>query len=199
MNYMQEQKNGSPFLVTKWYHNRFDMQKTNNNEGSMKELLQQYAAFNVWATQRITDVIAHLPEEKINAVMESSFPTLYKTVLHLLDAESIWWQRLKLKEHIERPGDTFTGTFTVLQQTLLNQSNEFREWIDAATEKQLQHVFAFKRGKEQHKMQVTHMLLHLFNHNSYHRGQLVTMLRQQGITKIPSTDFVAYLRLEKNK
>lgn len=199
MNCMQEQKNGSPTLLKKWYRNRPGMQKINNNEGSMKELLQQYAAFNVWATQQITDVIAHLPDEKINAVMESSFPTLYKTVLHLLDAESIWWQRLKLKEHIERPGDTFTGTFNVLQQTLLHQSNEFREWVDTATEKQLQHVFAFKRGKEQHKMQVAHMLLHLFNHNSYHRGQLVTMLRQLGITKIPSTDFVAYLRLEKSR
>ncbi len=76
----------------------------------MKELLQQYAAFNVWANQKITDAILLLPEEKINAEIISSFPTMYKTVLHLLDAESIWWQRLKLQEHIERPSETFTGT-----------------------------------------------------------------------------------------
>jgi len=56
----------------------------------MKEILTQYAAFNVWATQRITDVIVQLPEEKIQAEIVSSFPTMYKTVLHLLDAESIW-------------------------------------------------------------------------------------------------------------
>lgn len=163
----------------------------------MKELLQQYAAFNVWATQRITDVISGLPEEKIIAPITSSFPSMYKTVLHLLDAESIWWQRLKLQEHVERPSETFTGSFAELQKKLLQQSNLFNDWVSNATEAQLQHVFAYIREKEQNKMQVSNMLLHLFNHNSYHRGQLVTMLRQSGIAKIPSTDFAAYLRGKK--
>lgn len=164
----------------------------------MKELLSQYASFNVWATQRITDVILQLPEEKIHTEITSSFPTLYKTVLHLLDAESIWWQRLKLQEHIERPSETFTGSFAELQKKLLQQSALFSDWVSNANEPQLQHVFAYMREKEQQKMPVCDMLLHLFNHNSYHRGQLVTMLRQSGVAKIPSTDFGAYLR-EKNK
>ncbi len=160
----------------------------------MKELLQQYAAFNLWATQRITDIILQLPEEKINAEITSSFPSMYKTVLHLHDAESIWWQRLKLQEHIERPSETFTGSFADLQKKLLQQSGLFSEWVNNASELQLLHVFAYVREKEQNKMQVCNMLLHLFNHNSYHRGQLVTMLRQSGVTKIPSTDFATYLR-----
>jgi uncharacterized damage-inducible protein DinB len=33
------------------------------------------------------------------------------------------------------------------------------------------------------------MMLHVFNHGTYHRGQLVNMLRQLGIEKIPPTDF----------
>ena len=160
----------------------------------MKELLTQYATFNLWANQKMTDAIMLLPEEKINAEIISSFPSLFKTVLHLLDGESIWWQRLKLQEHIERPSETFTGSFEELQKKLLQQSSLFSEWVSNANEPQLQHVFAFVREKEQYKMQVCNMLLHLFNHNNYHRGQLVTMLRQSGVTKIPSTDFAAYLR-----
>jgi uncharacterized damage-inducible protein DinB len=163
----------------------------------MKELLQQYAAFNVWATQKITDVILQLPEEKINTEIISSFPSMYKTVLHLLDGEGMWWQRLKLQEHVERPSDTFAGSFEELQKKLLQQSAMFKEWVDNASEPQLQHVFAYFREKEQFKLQVCQMLLHLFNHNSYHRGQLVTMLRQSGVTKIPGTDFNAYLRSKK--
>jgi uncharacterized damage-inducible protein DinB len=38
------------------------------------------------------------------------------------------------------------------------------------------------------------MLLHLFNHGTYHRGQLVTMLRELGIEKIPPTDFIVWSR-----
>jgi uncharacterized damage-inducible protein DinB len=41
------------------------------------------------------------------------------------------------------------------------------------------------------------MLLHVFNHGTYHRGQLVTMLRQLGIENIPATDFIVWSR-EKN-
>lgn len=163
----------------------------------MKELLQQYAAFNFWATQKITDAILLLPEEIINAEITSSFPSIYKTVLHLLDAEGMWWQRLKLQEHVERPSDTFTGNFSELQKRLLQQSALYHDWVNNATEPQLQHVFAYFREKEQFKLQVGQMLLHLFNHNSYHRGQLVTMLRQSGVTKIPGTDFNAYLRSKK--
>ena len=183
------------------------MERTTNNQGrtvppsggggGMKELLVQYANFNVWATQRITDVIVQLPEEKIHTEITSSFPTMYKTVLHLLDAESIWWQRLKLQEHIDRPSKSFTGSFAELQKKLLQQSSLFSEWVNNASDPQLQHVFAYIRDKEQNKMQVFDMLIHLFNHNSYHRGQLVTMLRQMGVTKIPSTDFAAYLRSKK--
>jgi uncharacterized damage-inducible protein DinB len=39
------------------------------------------------------------------------------------------------------------------------------------------------------------LLLHIFNHNTYHNGQLVTMLRALGVDKIPSTDFIAWTRL----
>jgi len=163
----------------------------------MKELLAQYASFNVWATQRITDAILLLPEEKITAQIVSSFPTMYTTVLHVLDAESIWWQRLKLQEHIERPSESFKGSFAELQKKLLQQSALFSDWVSNANEPQLQHVFAYMRGKEQNKMPVCDMLLHLFNHNSYHRGQLVTMLRQSGVTKIPSTDYAGYLMSRK--
>jgi len=45
-------------------------------------------------------------------------------------------------------------------------------------------------------MPVYQMLQHVFNHATYHRGQLVTMLRQLGQDKIPDTDFYTYCRLK---
>lgn len=165
----------------------------------MKELLQQYASHNAWANLQLTDIIKQLPDEKINQEIVSSFSSIYKTVLHLWDAESIWWQRLKLVEHIDIPSQHFTGNFTELQKKLLQQSAQFEQWVAAANEYQLLHVYAYQSSKtEQHKQPVSQTLLHLFNHGSYHRGQLVSMLRQLGITKIPSTDFNAYFRHKKN-
>ena len=88
----------------------------------------------------------------------------------------------------------FTGSFSEMTDILAKQSQQFKEWIDAATEHQLEHVFAFMRNKEQIKMPVYQMLHHVFNHASYHRGQLVTMLNQLGADKIPGTDFSAFSR-----
>jgi uncharacterized damage-inducible protein DinB len=41
------------------------------------------------------------------------------------------------------------------------------------------------------------LLMHIFNHSTYHNGQMVTMLRALNIDKIPATDFVAWARIEK--
>ena len=165
----------------------------------MKELLQQFAGHNAWANLLITDTVKQLPEETIRQEMLSSFPSIFKTVLHLLDAENIWWQRIKLQEHIQRPSETFTGNFEELQKTLLQQSAQYEQWVAAANEFQLQHVFAYQRSKtEQCKQPIAETLIHIFNHGSFHRGQLVTLLRQAGVTTIPSTDFNLYFRQRKN-
>lgn len=156
----------------------------------MKELLKQYAAYNVWATNRMWDIIKSLPEEKQNARVPSSFNSLSQTLLHMWDAESIWWQRMKLQERINRPSENFTGSISDIQSGLINQSKLWEEWVSNASELSLDHVFHYyTTKKELIKLPVYQMLLHVFNHGTYHRGQLVNMLRQLGVENIKSTDF----------
>ncbi|MFN8253331.1 MAG: DinB family protein [Ferruginibacter sp.] len=163
----------------------------------MKELLQQYAAYNVWANKAMFDRMNKLPEEKIMQEIPGSFPSLYLTVKHMWRAEELWWQRLKLVENPVAQSDQFKGSFAELCSQLARQNAVWKEWVDQAGLNQLAHVFAFVREKEQYKMLVHDMLLHLFNHGTYHRGQLVSMLRQLGEEKIPATDFVVYCRQRK--
>ncbi|MBS1512515.1 MAG: DinB family protein [Bacteroidetes bacterium] len=164
----------------------------------MKEQLQQYAAYNIWANKVLLERIAKLPEEKIMQEIPSSFPSVYKTLLHMWQAEDIWYKRMKLEENITPLSETFTGTFAEAVNGFAKQNQTWKEWVDNANDIQLTHVFAFVRNKEQYKTRVNDMLLHVFNHGTYHRGQLVTMLRQLGETdKIPSTDFVTWVRLKK--
>ncbi len=164
----------------------------------MKELLQQYAGYNIWATQKIVDALAALTDEQAHLEIESSFSSIFKTVLHMWDAESIWWQRVKLAETINIPSENFTDNFTALQLKLIEQQKQWAEWITNSVEHQLLHVFAYQNSKrEQFKQPVYQMLLHLFNHGTYHRGQLITLMRHAGVSKIPGTDFIAYTRLKK--
>ena len=73
----------------------------------MKIILTQFSAYHLWANQLIVDCIKPLPQEQKIKEIESSFNSLTKTLLHMWDAESIWWQRIKLQEKITRPSDGF--------------------------------------------------------------------------------------------
>lgn len=111
------------------------------------------------------------------------------------DAESIWWQRMKLLERINRPGETFNGDMKELNNSVLQQNRMWHEWISNAQDHYLTHVFQYQNIKgDQFKQPIFQMLVHVFNHGTYHRGQLVTMLRQAGVEKIPQTDFIVFSR-----
>ena len=161
----------------------------------MKELLQQYAAYNVWANRLLMEVIVKLPEALHTKEIQSSFTGLHATILHLWDSESAWWQRIKLQEVVIPPSVHFKGNTIDAANGLQHQDRLWEQWVNNATEAALVHVFAYQNSKKEHfKQPVCQVLLHVFNHSSYHRGQMVTMLRQLGADKIPNTDFINWSR-----
>ena len=112
----------------------------------------------------------------------------------MMEVENVWWERLKLAEHTTLSG-WFTGNFEELSKKLLQLSQQWLDWVNNANEANITHVFAYQNTKKEHfKQPVYEVLLHLFNHQTYHRGQVVTMLRQSGIDKISATDFIVFSR-----
>ena len=74
---------------------------------------------------------------------------------------------------------------------------QWKAWVDNASEGDLEADFSFIRNNEPYTMKVNTMLLHIFNHATFHRGQLVTFLRQLNESDIASTDFSTFSRLPK--
>jgi uncharacterized damage-inducible protein DinB len=71
----------------------------------MKELLQQYSAYNYWANERLIQRILELPEHQQVAESASSFNSLHKTVMHIWRTETVWWQRIDTKGNVAIPGE----------------------------------------------------------------------------------------------
>lgn len=162
----------------------------------MKELLCQYAAYNVWANHKLLFQIQQMEETMWYKQTPSSFDSLYKTVLHMWDAESAWFQRLRLHEKIVVPSATFDPSFKDACNGLMHQSMEWEPFIaDALHEEGIHSKVQYKNMKgEEYVQPVSEIILHVFNHSTYHRGQLVTMMRNLGETNIPVTDFIAFAR-----
>ena len=70
-------------------------------------------------------------------------------------------------------------------------------WFKSKTDHELTEVLHYNNLAGMPFQQSYDLLLqHIFNHCTYHNGQLVTMLRALGVDKIPATDFVAYTFLD---
>ena len=162
----------------------------------MKELLLKYADYNIWANNLLIDVLLKLSDEELDKEIISSFPSIRATVYHVWSAEYIWLQRLALVEHPVWLEGTFTGTMAEACAQWKEASVNLRTFIDKQyDDRMLTHVFQYyDRQKISHKLQVNYVLQHVFNHSTSHRGQLITMLRQVGVKKIPQTDFIVFAR-----
>ncbi len=164
----------------------------------MKELLSSYASYNYWANNEVTRKILTLSNEQQQFEVKSSFSSLQATIIHLWDAESIWWQRMKLQENIVIPSLSFHPTMQEAVNGLLQQGKDWMEWVQKASIPQLEHSFSYRNSKkEEFKQPIWEVLIHIYNHGTYHRGQMITIMRQLGEENMPQTDFIHYTRIKK--
>ena len=160
-------------------------------------LLQNYARFNQWAHERLLDTIGELTADQQHAVIPSSFDSLYKTVFHVWGAESLWLGRLNLAP-IKINGDPFNESMEELSKALKAVDQLWVEWVESRNDEQLVQKLNYHNKAGVPFTQSYDLLLqHIFNHSTYHNGQLVTMLRALGIQNIPATDFVAWTFMRK--
>jgi len=162
---------------------------------SIKELTEKYARYNLWANTSLSEVLITLPEDMFITEQKSSFRTIKETVMHMYDAETIWFKRLNgisLTDWASK-GIKCTGTEAV--KLLLDASIELEKLTAVMDESKLVSKCRYLSldGKE-FEMNVYDILQHSFNHSTFHRGQLVTMLRFCGAEKLPSTDYITYIR-----
>lgn len=161
----------------------------------MKETLLLLSKYNIWANKKFIDLLLKQDEELLNKVLDSSFSTLKETVYHIWGAEYIWLQRMQLVESPVWIPPVFTGSFAEACDEWLKCSMEIQAFIEKQfDDRAFHHVYQYYRMKESHKSTVHVTLLHIFKHSTYHRGQLVTMLRQAGLKKIPGTDMSIFAK-----
>lgn len=160
----------------------------------MKKYLLQLSDYNIWANNRFIQVLSELTEDQLNQEINSSFPNIRRTVKHLYDAEFAWYNRLDNSEFTYDFTKDFDGSFNDLIKKWVDISAQWYNFILNSDETKLESLFKYRRMDSEYESKVSDALIHLFNHATYHRGQLITMLRQAGCTKIPSTDYILYIR-----
>ena len=160
----------------------------------MKEHLTRLLHFNVWSNETLLNALDREHPAWFTPI-ESSFKGIQATWLHIWDAENIWFKRLMGESIQDFPSKGFAGSVEDLVDGLIQQSKEWYFHVEESPVSIHTKIVKYKNlsGLE-YESSYKDIITHVTNHSSYHRGQIVTMLRQAGINEIPSTDFIHYLR-----
>lgn len=159
------------------------------NGMDVRELLE----YRFWAKERLLGSLEPIKQEDFEKDLHSSHGGIRGTLLHILNAENIWVTRLSGEPAVP------------LDDSKLKSLDDFkREWseldkklsglVEGLADEKLQARFDYQdmKGSKYSHPRVW-ALQQLFNHFTYHRGQIVTMQRQLGY-KPANTDMIRFFR-----
>lgn len=157
--------------------------------------------YNQWANRRIVAAARLLDTEDFGRDLGTSHGSVRGTLLHILDSESFWLLLLQgepFKQVIAREQEWnpehFARDAAALEARWAVIDHDQQIFINNLTEELLQVRMSFDFYQGQHwDFSVAQYMQHVVNHSSYHRGQVVTLLRQLARTP-PATDFLIFLR-----
>jgi uncharacterized damage-inducible protein DinB len=148
----------------------------------MKQQIKNLYEYEKWANARILDAIAQLkdPDEKILDLMA-----------HILLVQMVWYSRMEgkasppiwAKKSLNECKEVYAVNNKILSAFIAQQTND-----------SLERVVDYKNSKgEKYSNTVTEILTHLFNHSTYHRGQIVERLKGK-LPQMPETDYIMFAR-----
>jgi uncharacterized damage-inducible protein DinB len=158
--------------------------------------LYKYIDYNQWANSRIAEAITSIEDKTLLDVpIVSSFTSLRKTIHHIWDAELAWMARLQNQVITWPPSAQFKDPAI---DTFVATSEQFAYFIKQQNESFFNTITVYKNSKgQQFENKNWEMIMHAMNHSTFHRGQIITMLRQVGITEIKETDLIAFFRKDQ--
>jgi len=162
----------------------------------MKKLFEALAAYNKSVNQSIIELLEPLKKEQVMMETSAYFPSVFETFLHNFIADLSWLKNNKdafsdskalsssklisLEDKLLKK--EFESDYTQLFLYRREMDDVISQFINELDEDQLNLVFLYKNanghdvGKELWKT-----LLHWFNHQTHHRGQVSVLLDLLGM------------------
>lgn len=158
----------------------------------MSELFLTHFDYTLWATSKLLDAAGRLNADELSRDMQVSHTSLLGTLQHIYYADRIWLARLEGRVLASFADPAPGPGLDALKEHWPPVIKGLRDFVEHAPTELLDRELAFTRlnGDLQ---RVTHwkVLLHIVNHATLHRGQVMAMLRQLGHVP-PGTDYLFF-------
>ena len=157
-------------------------------------IARQLLLYTLWADRVTIRALREVTPEDLTRDTGSSFPSLLKTAAHLLGAEKIWLSRFLGTALDPVPTENDFSELIPLVIAWEETAAGVEAFLAGLTDEQLETPLSWSNSRgESFTRPLWQPVAHLVNHSTYHRGQIVTMLRQMGYP-VSGTDLVYYLQ-----
>ena len=149
----------------------------------MKPHFAMMAGYNAWCNERIYDVVAQLSDADLRADRGAFFKSVHGTLNHLLVADRIWLKRFSGQgEAPNRLDAILFETLPDLRAARVREDERIVAYINSLSEADLKGRIRYKTITNPMEIEqpLAPALVHFFNHQTHHRGQVHAMLTQAG-------------------
>jgi uncharacterized damage-inducible protein DinB len=157
---------------------------------------QQLAEYNRWANARLYGAALDLSDQAYRLYIGVFFGSLHGTLNHLLLTDRLFLKRLTGEgEHPNQLNAIVYDDRTELTRARIAEDNRLIEVVKAYDEAALAGLHGYRTTSGMPQSQVlADILLHLFNHQTHHRGQAHACLSILTGVEPPSLDLLVQQR-----
>ena len=157
-----------------------------------REALLTHFDYTLWATSKLLDAAGRLTPEEQTRDLQVSYHSVLGTLQHIYYADRVWLARLEERTLAAFMDPAPGPGVAELKEHWPVVIKGLRDFVELAPVELFEQELHFRRlnGDSQH---LTHwkVLLHIVNHATLHRGQVMAMIRQLGHVP-PGTDYLFY-------
>jgi uncharacterized damage-inducible protein DinB len=153
------------------------------------EYCQAMAAYNGWMNRKVYEAAARLTDAERKADRGAFFRSIHSTLNHILWADRVWLPRFNGKTYpVEGIGVDLYEDYGALLDARRAMDDEIAAWAAQLDAEQLSGTLTWFSGVAQREMSRPRWLCvtQMFNHQTHHRGQVTTLLKQAGMDPGPT-------------
>ncbi len=155
------------------------------------DYFQLMARYNRWMNQKIFAACVQIPDVDRRRDLGAFFKSIHATLDHIFYGDKAWMARFSGKPVDVELGQALHADFESLKQDRAAMDDAIVEWSRTLDEAWLREPLTYtsKVDGKTRTLPAWVLVTHLFNHQTHHRGQVTTLVKQlgyePGVTDIP--------------
>jgi uncharacterized damage-inducible protein DinB len=171
-----------------------------------KDDIQLLFEYDRWANKSVLQAASTLSGEQFTRDLGGSFKSVRDTLVHIVSGEwgwlTIWKERALTSEFVTKLWDRIEVTFdpkaygdiAAVRTKWGEVEREQIDFVSGVTDESLMRMLPIRTTH----LSLAHLMQHMANHSTYHRGQVSMMMRQLG-GKPVATDFARFLLVGRSE